>query len=60
VGRPVLVDRLLSLIQERARGRCAFFRHIALVVSPGQQCGVAQGLEISPFLENMFSLKVEQ
>ncbi|NHN92557.1 hypothetical protein [Acetobacter sicerae] len=60
VGRPVLVNRLLSLIQERARGNCTFFRHIALVVSPEQQHAVAEGLKSSPFLGNMFSIEVEQ
>ena len=60
VGRPVLIDRLLSLIQERARGHCTFFRHIALVVSPDQRQAVAEGLKSSPLLGNMFSLDVEQ
>ncbi|MFT8895786.1 MAG: hypothetical protein ABF968_02365 [Acetobacter sp.] len=60
VGRPVLVDRLLSLIQERARGHCTFFRHIALVVSPEQQHVVAEELKASPLLANMFSTEVER
>ncbi|BCI68615.1 hypothetical protein [Acetobacter aceti] len=60
VGRPVLVDRLLSLIQERARGHCTFFRHIALVVSPDQRQIVAEDLKASPFLANMFSPEAER
>ncbi|MFT8805337.1 MAG: hypothetical protein ABF876_10950 [Acetobacter aceti] len=60
VGRPALVSRLLSLVQERARGQCAFFRHIALVVSADQQGTVTEGLKASSLLENLLSPEMER
>lgn len=47
---------LMSLVQERARGQCIFFRTLCLICPPQQVSALIQALEADPFVFSLYGL----
>ncbi|NHN84454.1 hypothetical protein GOB93_07320 [Acetobacter musti] len=56
-ARNPLTLRLLSLFQARARGQCAFFRHIVLAVPANRVTAVSRALAADPTICSLFDIQ---